>query len=789
AERKPSLETALGTRWAVWVGGIALALGGIFLVRYSIEAGLFGPGLRVGLAAAFGLVLLGAGEFVRRSGFRLPDQAASGAYVPAILTAAGAFTLFGAVYAAHAIYGFIGAAPAFLLLGLIGMATLALALLHGQAVAGVGLLGSFVTPVLVASEAPDPWTLFAYLAIVLVASVAVSRLRRWILLASAAYAGIGLWELVYIAEMSPVDLRILVFVNAVVLASLALIWARPAIVGAAHRVEILPSVVPAFFVALFGAAMLVDPEFQALGGTWPGAALLAAMLAVAAWRGETLPLAFGAAVAVVLAYMRIALVGTMSMKVMGEPFEVEAFGVLPGVAPLLYPGVALAVLFIVLGLWKARRTAGPAPRTAACWAALAALVPTVVVAACWMAMGDPNTDVVAALAALAVAAGLAVGAERIARAEAPPLRGEGAVSFAAAGAGASLVLAIHAATGPGLTTMLIGAAAVLPALATRWRSYPVLGWLPVASAAIVLLRAAIDPTLVGAPALGTTPVLNALLPGYGIPTLAFGFAAWQIARTTGGRPRLAMEALAALFALLTVAMLVRHAMHGGVIDASEPTLAEQAIYTLIALGFGAILISIDVRSPSAAMRWGSIGIGVASVAAIVVQHFILLDPLFTDEPTGRIPLLNLLFIAYLLPALAAAGLAVYARGKRPQWYGIMLGTTAAALAFAYATLSVRRIFWGERIGWQYGLGQLETYSYSALWLVMGVGLLVAGVRTGSFIMRGASGALIAIAVAKVFLFDMSNLEGVLRALSFIGLGAVLIGIGLFYQRLLRRAAA
>ncbi len=41
-----------------------------------------------------------------------------------------------------------------------------------------------------------------------------------------------------------------------------------------------------------------------------------------------------------------------------------------------------------------------------------------------------------------------------------------------------------------------------------------------------------------------------------------------------------------------------------------------------------------------------------------------------------------------------------------------------------------------------------------------------------------------IAVIKVFLIDMSNLEGILRALSFIGLGAVLIGIGLFYQRIL-----
>jgi uncharacterized membrane protein len=72
---------------------------------------------------------------------------------------------------------------------------------------------------------------------------------------------------------------------------------------------------------------------------------------------------------------------------------------------------------------------------------------------------------------------------------------------------------------------------------------------------------------------------------------------------------------------------------------------------------------------------------------------------------------------------------------------------------------------------------------------MGVALLVAGVRFGSQVLRVASAALISIAVLKVFLFDMSELEGVLRALSFIGLGGVLIGIGLFYQRLLTHNAA
>jgi len=40
------------------------------------------------------------------------------------------------------------------------------------------------------------------------------------------------------------------------------------------------------------------------------------------------------------------------------------------------------------------------------------------------------------------------------------------------------------------------------------------------------------------------------------------------------------------------------------------------------------------------------------------------------------------------------------------------------------------------------------------------------------------------AVFKVFVIDLSTLHGIARALSFIGLGLALVGIGLVYQRLL-----
>jgi uncharacterized membrane protein len=50
--------------------------------------------------------------------------------------------------------------------------------------------------------------------------------------------------------------------------------------------------------------------------------------------------------------------------------------------------------------------------------------------------------------------------------------------------------------------------------------------------------------------------------------------------------------------------------------------------------------------------------------------------------------------------------------------------------------------------------------------------------------RIASAAVVVLTVLKVFFVDMSDLTGLWQALSVLGLGIVLLGIGWFYQRLL-----
>jgi uncharacterized membrane protein len=65
-----------------------------------------------------------------------------------------------------------------------------------------------------------------------------------------------------------------------------------------------------------------------------------------------------------------------------------------------------------------------------------------------------------------------------------------------------------------------------------------------------------------------------------------------------------------------------------------------------------------------------------------------------------------------------------------------------------------------------------------------VALLVAGLRYAHRDLRLAALAVIVLAAFKVFLLDLAGLEGLWRAMSFIGLGGSLMGIAYLYRWLM-----
>ncbi|MDK4714482.1 DUF2339 domain-containing protein [Rhizobium sp. CNPSo 4039] len=811
AQAKESLESTIGARWAVWVGGMALALGGIFMVKYSIESGLLSPGIRLVLAALFGLVLIAAGEVIRRRAAPVLNNAFQNAMIPGVLTAAGVVALFGATYAAHAIYEFIGPTTAFILLALISLATLGLSLLHGQALAGLGLLASMATPALIASTAPRPWTLFGYLVLTWFATLLASRLRRWLIVPSLANGLLSLWPLLYITfspavDLTPVTLAVLAMIGGTIFlwpgrypisevakegnatapsedmpqqSSAGMEWA--AFLARQPLGMTLTAAIGALAVSLCIVGYSLRYGYPIVDAAFMFAAIVAAVAAFGAGR-------LHAAWATILSAL-VAIIGTSGILTnwIGGIESTGTDGTASLQSTVLYEVLGLGVLFVLIGAFFLRRFAQAEKPYAALWSLVMAATPLAIATISFVNFGNWTLDWLHGLYGIGLALVL------IGLAEWQDRRDDEVLSLPAnilaAGSFAAAVFALHTLAHHATATILLPILGIAYLLAGRLRNWLVLPWTMVAALVIAMGRIAWQPTIVDPSELGTTPVFNMLLAGYGIPAALAVLAAFITRDSPSLRLRNALQALACFLVLLTIAILVRHAMNGGILNDAAPTLGEQSIYTLLAIGASATLMALDLSAASPVFRYGGMALGVISVFMILTLHLLGLNPFMTGESTGGILLFNLLLLAYLLPAIAYGGLALFARNRRPLPYVGMLAVAAAVMAFAWATLSVRRFWQGEYIPFWNGFIQGELYSYSVVWLLIGIALLGLGTRLEARSLRIASAVLVFIAVVKAFLIDMANLEGFLRALSFIGLGAVLIGIGLFYQRILTRKKA
>ena len=85
-------------------------------------------------------------------------------------------------------------------------------------------------------------------------------------------------------------------------------------------------------------------------------------------------------------------------------------------------------------------------------------------------------------------------------------------------------------------------------------------------------------------------------------------------------------------------------------------------------------------------------------------------------------------------------------------------------------------------------GQTPQVLLSAYWALLGFGSLLYGLLRNERRLRLAGFALLAVAIAKVFIFDLSTLESIYRVLSFIALGLLLLAAAFAYQRIRDRIA-
>ncbi len=177
----------MGVKLFAWLGGLALFLGVVFLVKYSFENNLITPLGRIVLGGAVGVILVAAGSWLAHGRYGVTGQS---------LCATGVVILYANIFAAHSFYGLISLTSAFFAMSAVTLGAFLLAVnLSAQVIVILGLLGGFLTPVLLPVSADNARPLFIYIALLDLGVVAVALRQRWTYLVLLAAVGTVLTQL------------------------------------------------------------------------------------------------------------------------------------------------------------------------------------------------------------------------------------------------------------------------------------------------------------------------------------------------------------------------------------------------------------------------------------------------------------------------------------------------------------------------------------------------------------------------------------------------------------------
>lgn len=174
-----SLEYAVASQWLLRLGILILVLGIGFFLKYSFDHNLIKPEARVALAAITGLAMLTTGVKLLGGRYSLIGNGLMGG---------GLATLYFSVFAAANFYHLIETLPAFSLMGVVTALAGGIAIrFRSQLVAVLGLVGGYLTPVLLSGGPVDFTALFGYLAVLTAGVLAISYFKSWPLLSLLSF--------------------------------------------------------------------------------------------------------------------------------------------------------------------------------------------------------------------------------------------------------------------------------------------------------------------------------------------------------------------------------------------------------------------------------------------------------------------------------------------------------------------------------------------------------------------------------------------------------------------------
>ena len=776
------VEKALASRWFVWIGGAAVALGGLLFIKYAHDHGLISPSLRVILGMIFAALLVAGGEFIRRArGTDVMD------YVPAALSAAGLVTAFGSVYASHALYALISGGIAFAGLGCIALGAFALARLQGPLIAALGLIGAYAAPMLVTTSNPDPWAFYAYLLVILGASFFTLRAQQWWWLGYSAIAGSFAWTMLWIngnafanSDVIPIGFFAISLAlistltldvknifsgesgNLIVPAKMS--WPlRLATCGMAAASLILAAQVLAsshVFLALvfFTTGMALLTSFSWVKKAWSGAVLVAAGLTLCvlmSWQDVSVQ-----TWAMDESGMWTSVPGIITPQLFRNWmfFAMSAFG-LVGVAGYLrktqtQPWAILtsgSVFLFLFGAWsRADFMMGEGV-----WASLAVVLAIILLSLAYLrrhSFDQPETEFSASVLLSGSALLFLFAFDRLFDDVWYTIA---IAALAASFAGVSRAIPVRSA---GVIASIAGTIATLRLFVARefWAETTTLPW-----------------------------GLHWPLYGYGLTAVLLLAGAKFLNLEKYRRHVVALEGLSLGLAISMVSLELRVLISGGIV-AEDISLLEMSTHILVWLGTAFGLAYRQNLVSSFVALWGSRILLGSSCAAILGFSLIALNPLVTGDPVAGGIFINSLWLAYLAPVFLLMLISRKLENLSLINMKNAIGILALTLLVVFVTLQIKRFFQGPVLIAEF-ISDAESYIMSAVWLLLAIVLFSAGLKFNQPAIRYAGLAVMILAVLKTFAYDLWQLGGLWQITSVMGIGLSLIGIGWLYTKYLRPA--
>jgi len=762
----------LKQHWMVWVGGLSIGLAGIFLVKFSIDKGWLGPLTRILLAIAAGIVMHAVAELLRRKWGQHDALAA--------LSGGASITLYAAFLASLMIYSLFPAKLVFAALALTSMGTMLLATVHGPVLAAIGLLGAYVVPVLVPLNADNARGLLIYGFVVSAAGLVLTRYvyRHWLWF--GVLAGIVFtWLLSYINDwLEPTGAR-WIYVAAIGWALVAIRDSDFSLLrgSLAQTEENSPGPWRSFLCwprsfdarnlfALVGLIIMcmVNTIVDSVGEHWFWAlSLMPVVLFLICWnRPQFAALPWLSLLATTLGL----LVRYIDLGLWRGGWPVIRWFPLPPELSVLLAKILLWLIVLYSGLAAWRLLRGRTQNRGV-WSSLLFLTPVWLLVVACLILPATISDQLWKPALVLGLVYMAVAIQFGSNAWSPAVM-------------AALLLASHAAYSVAVS-IVFDQASITLALAAQvvtlsWLrvKYPEVrfDWAIKALLVIIIIRLSLNPFLLNYPVDSHWPLWT--IGG----SLVFVIAAMMIAGS-GARITAWLTGTAMHLGLLLASSQIRYWLYEGDVFSYTFSLTEASLHTMVWGTMGLVYLWREGHSESLGWLYRLASTILLSMALTmyVIAQLVAVNPIINSQSPFTTPIFNILLVAYGVPML----LFMYAY-RFTRLRSLYLGWAVALSAIVFSIMEIRHI-WQPQMHFTQAIDTAEQYTYSAVWLVMAIGAILFAIRVNSTQWYRGGAAMLLFVTAKIFLVDMSDLTGLFRVLSFLGLGLGLLAVAYLHQKM------